>query len=133
MSESNVAIVRGLFEAFESGDATGLVDPLSPDLVFHVREDEPDAGAHEGLEAVTGLLASWLETFPDLKLERVAYRDEDDWVIASFLLRGRGGASGAEVAEPYSWALCLEAGKVVEVREFRTAEHARAAIAELRG
>ena len=130
MSASNVAIVRGLFEAFDSGDALGLVGPLNPDLVFHGREDEPDAGVHEGVAAVTELFAGWLETFPDLSLDQKTFRDEgDDWVVASFLLRGRGGASGAEVAERYSWALRLHAGKLVEVREFRTEEEACRAIA----
>src|SRR4051812_23176050 len=98
MSEENVATVRGLFDAFVGGDALGLVEPWSPEVVFHVREDEPDAAVHEGLEAVTALFLSWLETFPNLSLESSSFRDEGDWVVASFVLRGSGGASGAEVA-----------------------------------
>jgi ketosteroid isomerase-like protein len=132
MSARNVEIVRGLFEAFESGDALGLVESLSPELVFHVREDEPDAAVHEGLEAVTASLINWLEAFPDLTFEEPGFSDEGDWVIATFLLCGRGGASGASVIEPYAWALRLENEKVVEVREFHTADEARAAIARLR-
>jgi ketosteroid isomerase-like protein len=124
---SNVAIVRGLFEAFEGGDAAALVDPLSPDLVFHVREDEPDAGVYEGLEAASGPLLNWVETFPDLSVEGLSLRDAGDWVIATFTLRGRGGSSGAEVAEQYSWACLLRDGKLVEVREFATEAEAVAA------
>ena len=128
MSEANVDIVRGLFAAFESGDALGLVEPWNPNVVFHAREDEPDAGVHEGLEAVTALLISWIETFPNLSIEGETFRDAGDWVVASFVLRGSGGASGVEVAEPYSWAMHVRDDKLDEVREFRTEDEAVAAI-----
>ena len=129
MGENNLAIVKGLFAAFERGDAAGLVDPLSPDLVFHVREDEPEAGAHQGLEAATMLLANWLETFPGLTVEDPSFCEQGDWVVASFVLRGRGGASGVNVAEPYAWACHVLDGSVVEIREFRTEAQALASVA----
>ena len=54
MSAENVAIVRGIYNAFAAGDVAGVLAAMSPDLVWHEAENFPyaDRNPYRGPQAV---------------------------------------------------------------------------------
>ena len=129
MSEETVRRAREIFEAFNSGDVDAWLDQLHPDIAWHTRIDEPDAGIYRGRGGVRSLIELWLEQFEDLRCEGMEYLDAGDWVLVSCRLRGRGRGSGIEIDEPYVFAHHFGPdGRSFECFEYRTVEEARAAI-----
>ncbi len=56
MSAENVAVVRGIYEAFAQGDVPAVLGAMSPDIVWHEAENFPyaDDNPYVGPEAVAG-------------------------------------------------------------------------------
>jgi ketosteroid isomerase-like protein len=54
---SDVATVRGLFEAFGQGDLAGFAARLRPDATWHHRNDDRLGGVHRGRDGITAFLA----------------------------------------------------------------------------
>ncbi len=56
MSEENVALVRGIYDAFAAGDIPGVLGRMSPDIVWNEAENFPyaDRNPYRGPDAVLG-------------------------------------------------------------------------------
>ena len=56
MSQQNVALIRGIYDAFASGDVPGLLGAMSPDIVWNEAENFPyaDGNPYVGPMAVAG-------------------------------------------------------------------------------
>jgi len=56
MSEDNVALVRGIYDAFAAGDVAGLLGRMSPDMVWNEAENFPyaDGNPYRGHDAILG-------------------------------------------------------------------------------
>jgi ketosteroid isomerase-like protein len=52
MSEENVEIVRGCYEAVNRGDLASAEAYLHPEIEFHTYAQSPEAGVYRGKEAV---------------------------------------------------------------------------------
>lgn len=129
MSAEGIRYVRRAFETFNSGDIDAWLDLLHPEIVWHTRVDEPDAGVYRGREGLRSLVEMWLEQFEHLRCEGMEYIEEADWVLVPCRFRGRGRGSGIEINEPYVFAHHLGAdGRPFETLECRTVEEARVAI-----
>lgn len=125
MSKQNVERARRAAEALSAGDLDGYFDHFDPDLVYYARADEPDADVYRSLEEFRSFfVASWLETIKDFRYDLDEIIDADDQTISVGVVRGRGSASGVEVAEPYAFLRTWREGKTIEVREYRTKEEA---------
>jgi len=124
-----VTRARESFDTFNGGDIEAWLETLSPDIVWHTRADEPDAGIYRGRGGLRQLVGLWLEQFDELLCEGMEYLDEGEWVLVPCRLRGRGRGSGIEIDEPYVFAQHFGAdGRIHECFEYRTVEEARVAI-----
>ena len=125
MSSVNVERVRHGFESFQRGEGIGQM--LDPSIVWHTRQDMPDAGSYHGIEGVRTLTDSWVGAFDDLQTELDNVIDAGDCVVVSLRFRGkvRGSEQTVELLESQVWR--LRDGKVVEVHEFATESDALAA------
>ena len=129
MSKANVARAREIFELFNSGEIDAWLDVLHPEIAWHTRVDEPDAGVYRGRDGLRSLIKLWLEQFEQLRCEGMEYIDAGDWVLVPCRLRGRGRGSGIEIDEPYVFAHHFGPdGRSFECFEYRTVEEAHAAI-----
>jgi ketosteroid isomerase-like protein len=126
MSQENVEVVRGGFETLNAGVPDFSM--YHPALVYHPRSDEPDPSPHIGREAFERLAHGFLESFPGLEFEVQELIDAEDLVIASTVMRGRGGVSGVEVTDAYVFVSELRDGLVVEGWEYRTRQEALEAV-----
>jgi ketosteroid isomerase-like protein len=100
MSEENVELVRGMYEALNRGDIEGalaLADP-PPDFEFVPSGVLiPDlSGVQRGPEGLRRLMEAFFSEFDALHAEVHDLVDAGDQVFSSFTLAGRGKQSGVE-------------------------------------
>ena len=61
MSQENVEIVRGAFDAFQDGDVSQWLDLMADDLVTY--RADPDGATYCGKEGFLQATADWTEDF----------------------------------------------------------------------
>ena len=98
MSQADVERLRGLYEAFNSGDRDTLFARLAEDMVWRGAQDlEP----HHGHAGVRTSLGNWTESLDDASFEPLSLIDAGDSVIGEIRSRGRGRGSGVEIEETF--------------------------------
>jgi ketosteroid isomerase-like protein len=130
MADSNVEVVRLLFERFAEGGIEPALEGLSEELVIEIPPDmsaEPDTyHGHEGARRYFDGFGGMIE---DLRYEPLELIPVGDDVLAHVRLSGRGASSGLDVAlEPYVMHELAD-GKIVRIRPYPDLETARAALA----
>jgi ketosteroid isomerase-like protein len=131
VSEENVDIVRDALDAFTATGWQSARDRYSPDIVWEVRADMPDAEIYEGHAGVARLRARFAEVMDDIWVEPLDYIPVgDSAVVVPLRWGGRGKGSGMEFTESgETWVFAVRGGKVARVREFTTREQALEAAA----
>ena len=130
MADSNVEVVRLLFERFAEGGIEPALQGLSEELVIDIPPDmsaEPDTyHGHEGARRYFDGFDGMIEELRYEPLELIPVGDD---VLAHVRLSGRGASSGLDVAlEPYVMHELAD-GKIVRIRPYPDLESARAALA----
>ena len=130
MADSNVEVVRLLFERFAEGGIEPALQGLSEELVIEIPPDmsaEPDTyHGHEGARRYFDGFDGMIE---ELRYEALELIPVGDDVLAHVRLSGRGASSGLDVAlEPYVMHELAD-GKIVRIRPYPDLESARAALA----
>ena len=85
MSQENVELVLDGYPRFNAGE------PLAPlvreyyhaDAEYHVAREDPDSAIHRGVAAITKQMESWIDAYPDLKLEVSERRVHASAVLAA--------------------------------------------------
>ena len=97
MSQANVDLIRGIYDAFAAGDIEGVVGRMSPDIVWNEAENfiYADGNPYRGPEAILGgvfarIGAEW-DGFAAIPEEII---DGGDTVIALGRYRGTYKATG---------------------------------------
>ncbi len=121
MSQENVEIVRGLFEATNRRDFAAVLDAYDENVMLVVDESiEPvDAGIVYGREGVINWYGEWLRSFArDYRFDIEDARGVGDRVFLVARHHGRGLASGTEVEQSVAYAYTVRAGKIVRVEMY---------------
>jgi ketosteroid isomerase-like protein len=131
MSRENVEMVRQSFEAFKRRDIAATLAAYSPEVEWRTADDEPDARTYRGFEGLMALIGDWSLMWEDNFFEAAEpqeFIDGGDVVIVPLraLVRGKGSGVPVEIFETYVFRVV--AGKVAEVREFRTKAEALEAV-----
>jgi ketosteroid isomerase-like protein len=93
---------------------------VTPDFVWHTREDLPDAGGRNGPDGLVQLRAEWMEVFDDFDVAVDELIDAGDRVVSVTRLCGRIRDSGHRVELPETQVWTMRDGKAVEVRAYVT-------------
>jgi ketosteroid isomerase-like protein len=125
MSTQNVAVIRGMIEAFnESGDRNALYSRCDPDVVFEIASQEgresPDFRVYHGLDEARGALEELMRPFGAVRAEVSEYIDAGgDRVVAVMELLMRPKDSAAEVStNQFAYLYTLRDGKIVRIQDF---------------
>jgi ketosteroid isomerase-like protein len=113
MSREDVETIRAAFEQFSRGDFA-VYAQLPGDLELVIAPEMPDAGTYRG-EAARRWLDAWTQSFEQLTLEPVEFRDLGDKVMTEYIQRGfpKGGATPLELR---SWSVStMRDGAVVRL------------------
>ena len=129
MSQENVEIVRGGYEAFAGGDIEGVLEIMDDGI-----EWAPALAPLLGVEPVRGkdalrsfLIEDIASGFDDFEARPKSIEDLGDSVLVHTHFVGRGRASGVPVSLEAFSLITLRDGKTVSYRDFETRAAAREA------
>jgi ketosteroid isomerase-like protein len=113
MSQENMEIVREIYSRWAEGDLRAGRELLDPEITTVWAQDFPTAGVYHGPEAHAAAMREWLSAWTDLELEAERFVDAQDSVVVPFVLRARGGESGAATERRWAHVWTLRDGRVV--------------------
>jgi ketosteroid isomerase-like protein len=122
MSEENVEIVRGVYDAWQRGDFEAALEPFHEDVEWFGPPDISRAGGgrvESGHQGVRRSVGRWMGIWVDHRFELRELIDCGAEVLAEGWQQGRGRGSGVEVSEEIFSVWTLQAGKIVRQRMFR--------------
>jgi ketosteroid isomerase-like protein len=117
MSETNVAVVRRMLEAFIRNDLETTLACLDPDIEWD-GTNLPDGKIARGLDAVLDHAARWADMWEGWEVELEDVIDAGgDKVIAFIRERGRSKA-GLDMDEQHSELYIVRAGRIIYRKGF---------------
>jgi uncharacterized protein len=130
MSQENVEVVRGSWQAFANGGLDALMSYFDQEVNWRAIEGAPDdVGEMHGADAVRRYLQDWLDTFEDITSVPMELVDvEDDRVVGVQHVTGRARLSGVEAELDYAVVYTIRDGRVVRGREYADREQALKAV-----
>ena len=130
MTDSNLEVVRRLFDQYAEGGVEAVLDGAGENLVIEIPPDmsaEPDTyHGHDGVRRYFGGFEGMIE---DVRYEALELTAAGDLVLAHIRLSGRGVSSGVDVDLEAYVIHQLAEGKIVRIRPYADLESARAALA----
>ncbi|MBV9931603.1 MAG: nuclear transport factor 2 family protein [Alphaproteobacteria bacterium] len=120
MSEANVAVVRGLYEAFARGDIPAVLGAMSPDIVWNEAENfiYADGNPYKGPQAVLGgVFARLGGEWDDFAAKPDEYLDAGDTVVVLGRYGGTFKATGRSLDAWMAHVWRIADGRAVEFRQ----------------
>ena len=127
MSANNVAVIRGIYEAFGSGDIPAAIGGMSPEIVWNEADDFPyaDGNPYVGppaiLEGVFARIGSEWDGF-GANVEEVL--DAGDTVVALGRYSGTYKTTGKSQDTQFVHVWRLRDGKAVRFQQYANTLHA---------
>jgi ketosteroid isomerase-like protein len=116
MSEGNVEIVRGIWEADRRRDWEAVYSAYAPDAVWNDHSGFwGDWGDARGPDGIREAFRRWHEAFADITFDWEEVAHAGDLVVVTYRVRGRGRGSGLEIDEPFTLVWRLRDEQVVEI------------------
>lgn len=130
--QENTQVVRGVYDAFTSGNIAAVLDALTDDVEWCVYgpPEIPYAGPRHGRDAVAQTFATLNETMEFEHFAPDEFIAQGDQVVAVGSDNRRVRATGQLVENKWAMVFTLRDGKVSRFRAF---EDTAAAIAAIRG
>jgi len=130
VSQSNIEVVRRLFDLFGEGEGIEpALEVMHPDVVIEIPPDmsaEPDT--YHGHDGVRRYFAGFEGMLDEVRYEPVELIPVGDAVVAHARMSGRGASSGLDVGLDSYVVHELADGKVVRLTPYPDLESARAAL-----
>jgi ketosteroid isomerase-like protein len=119
MSQEDVEVVRGIYDAFNRGDAGALVEASDPEVSI---EDHgvPDGKSYHGQSGVLNFLSFQAESFRGQRVEAQEVIGTGGTLLVVVRLSVEGASSGVPVATEFAHVWELHAGKVRRLRVYRS-------------
>jgi hypothetical protein len=120
MSEANVALVRGLYDAFARGDIPAVLGAMSPDIVWNEAENfiYSDGNPYRGPEAIlSGVFARLGGEWDGFAAVPEQFLDAGDTVVMLGRYGGTYKATGRSLDAWMAHVWRIEDGKAVAFRQ----------------
>ena len=121
MSQHNVELVRGIYDALAAGDIEGVISRLGPEIVWNEAENfayadnNPYRGAEAVLTGVFGRLGSDWEGFAAAAEE---FLDAGDTVVVLGRYRGTCKATGRSLDAQFAHVWGVGGGKATRFQQY---------------
>ena len=127
VSQENIDFVRSGYDRFNAGERVPEDWFWHADAEYHASSEDPDADVHRGIEAIRSQFATWVEAYPDLKVEILEADSSGDQVYLWVRFRGHGAASGIPLEMELAHVYTIRDGKAARVVEYTDRRQAREA------
>ena len=130
MSETNVEIVKKIYELGGKGDMAGMIALLAPNIVVHEANGLPYGGVYHGHAGMGALFQKLVGILDHFRVLPEDFFVSGPVVIAKIRVVGRARATGQSIDMPVLEMWTLEKGLVTEIRPFYwdTAEFQKATV-----
>lgn len=121
MSAANVAVIKGIYEAFATGDVPGVLGRMSPDIVWHEAENFPyaDKNPYRGPQAVAeGVFARCIGEWEGFGVQMNDLIDGGDRVVALGRYVGAYKTTGRKMNPQAVHVWTLKDGKAVAFQQY---------------
>lgn len=136
MSHENVARVRAIYEAFAAGDIAGVLNRMSPDIVWNEAESflYADGNPYRGPEGVlNGVFARIGDDWDGFQAIPQEYLDAGDTVVVLGRYRGTAKATGRPLDAQLAHVWRVEDGKAVGFQQYTDTLQAARATGQIEG
>ena len=116
MSQEDVRVVQGIFDAAARDDLEGMLRPVSEDVIVH-DPTRVDAGIYHGLEGLVTWMAEWSEIY-DWGIEAEQFMDAGDRVVVLARWRNQDSSGRIELLSPFGMVFTVADGRVARVDYF---------------
>jgi ketosteroid isomerase-like protein len=124
MSEENVELVRGVFEAVAAGDTEAVLAAYDPDVEYDFTESPLGSMVSDtvfrGHEGMRNLTRDRYEDWESIEDDHRELIDAGQHVISSVVTRVRGRASGLDTELQHYGVWTIRNHKIVKVAWFHT-------------
>jgi ketosteroid isomerase-like protein len=118
MSGTVEDLVREAYERFNAGERDPVSELWHPDAEYVPDRRDPEPAPYRGLNAITGVFRSWVDAYPDLRVEPLQMRSVEDRVFVWARFLGHGAASEVAIDMERAQVYTLENGKIRRVEEY---------------
>jgi ketosteroid isomerase-like protein len=126
--EENLRRVHEQYDRYNAGERMPGSWFWHDHAEYHTAREDPDHAEHRGVDAIAKLFTSWLEAYPDLRLDIQEAEAHGDKVFLWIRFTGHGATSGIPLEMELAHVLALHDGKAVRVVEYSDREEALAAL-----
>ena len=118
MSQENVEIVLGVFDAFVRRDTDAMFAAYAPDVEWSMEGYPlwPETKIYRGREGVRAFFRAWLKDFDQYDTEARDPLDGGDKVVITVYDRARGKGSGVSIEHLHAHVWTFRDAQVVRVR-----------------
>lgn len=118
MHDSNIDIVKKIYEAGGKGDLAAMAALLDPEIVVHEAAGLPYGGEYHGPEGMGALLQKLNTVLEGFQVKPEQYFVSGDDVAALIRVTGRGRLTGQAVDMPVMEVWRIKNGRAVMIRPF---------------
>jgi ketosteroid isomerase-like protein len=123
MSEENLALAKGVEDAFKRGDPGWVLDRVAEDFEFFPQRAATE-GAFHGRDGMRRFIADSEQSFDVFAASITEWHDSGDDVVAIGTLRIKGKGSGIETEVPTAQVMTIRDGLIVRWQDYVEREKA---------
>ena len=124
MKPDDLAVVRGAYEAFGSGDIDVLTSLLHPEIEWRTTAEVPFLGTYRGVDEFLRGMNEWTDAFDDLTTSVEEMTEVGEHVLVCHRMHGRGTGSGAEVDLVLWQLVSVRDGQLVRMYDYSSRDEA---------
>jgi ketosteroid isomerase-like protein len=118
MSQQDVELVLDAYARFNAGEKVPELWFWHEDAEYHAAAEDPDSAVHRGIDAIRRQFASWLDAYPDLKVEPIESKENGDTVFLWVRFSGHGGESGVPMEMELAHVITMRDGRATRLVEY---------------
>ena len=112
MSQENIAVVRGLLEAFNRGDVDAMLGLATEDVDVRPPSHLLDGVVFRGHEGTRAWMERAAETWREIEVSAQLLATAGEHVVMGIDVRSTGHDSGVPVGQRYIYVYTLREGKI---------------------
>jgi ketosteroid isomerase-like protein len=118
MSQQDLELVLDAYARFNAGEKRPDLWFWHEDAEYHASREDPDSAVHRGIDASRAQFASWLDAYPDLRVEPIESKENADTVFLWVRFSGHGGESGVPMEMELAHAISMRDGRATRLVEY---------------
>jgi ketosteroid isomerase-like protein len=118
MSRSPEDVVRSGYERFNAGDRDPIPELWHSDAAYIPDRRDPEPAPYSGLEAITGVFRSWVDAYPDLRVDPLEIRAAGKRVFVWARFHGQGATRWVAIDMERAQVYTVEQAKILQVEEY---------------